>query len=387
MERIEELYEKYLNGTITKIEKQQLFDKIDKAQEEKLRQLADKYLNTKTPEDLSHLEEPTEQLLQRINQYISDRDERKPRRLWLHIAAAASILLILAFTIYQYSNRNFKDTPQIVKVVKDLAPGSKRATLTLSDGRTIVLDTAFAGQLAFIDGVRISKTAEGQLIYENNAEGMGTVQTNTVDIPRGGEYQLFLPDGTKVWLNASTIITYPTRFTGTQRKVRIKGEAYLEVAKDPRHPFIVETATENIQVLGTHFNINTYNADRTVTTLEEGSVKVSSLRGTKQSVILKPGQQSINTNTLKVEPADLESALAWKNGLLFFKDAPLTSVLEEVARWYDLEIEYRTKPTEELFSGSVSRTSNLSSMLKILKITGVKTSLVTEGKTHKLIID
>lgn len=386
MERIEKLYDKYLEGTITAREKQELFDRIEQADRNDLKQLSSKYLNAEVPDDLSHLDEPTELLLQRINMQIDQREKPLSRRLWFRLTAAAAVMFMLTNLVYQLSYKHTIQNDLTVKELKDLSPGSKRATLTLADGRTITLDSAFAGQLAEVDGTRISKTLDGQLVYENNTENTGTVQTNIVNIPRGGEYKLLLPDGTKIWLNAVTTISYPTRFTGQERRIKLSGEAYLEVAKDPKHPFIVETENQTVKVLGTHFNVNTY-TDRTVTTLEEGSVRVSSLRGTKQSVLLKPGEQAINTNTLAVESADLESALAWKNGLLFFKDAPLTTVLDEVARWYDIDIEYRVKPSQELFSGSVARNANLSAILRILKLTGVNTKLVSDGKNRKLIIE
>lgn len=386
MERIEELYDKYIEGTITSGEKQELFDRIEKADRNDLKQLSDKYLNAKAPDDLSDLDEPTELLLQRINMQIDQREKPLIGKLWFRLSAAAAVMFMLTYLVYQYSYKNTIQSDLTVRELKDLAPGGMRATLTLAGGKTIVLDSAFAGQLALVDGTRISKTADGQLVYESDTRNTGTVQTNTISIPRGGEYKLLLPDGTKIWLNAATTISYPTRFTGQERRIKLSGEAYLEVAKDLEHPFIVETDNQTVKVLGTHFNVNTY-TERTITTLEEGSVLVSSLRGSKQSLTLKPGEQAINTNTLTVEPADLESALAWKNGLLFFKDAPLATVLDEVARWYDVEIGYHTKPSQELFSGSVARNANLSAILRILKLTGVNTRLVTDGRNRKLIIE
>lgn len=387
MQRINHLYDKYLNGTISGDEKQELFDLLHDANERELAELADKYISADTPHDLLQLQDNADKVLRRVNQQIDQRKKSRSYKMWFRLTAAAAVMFMLTYLVYQLSYKHTIQNDLMVKELKDLAPGSKRATLTLADGRTIILDSAFSGQLAMIGGTRISKTADGELVYENNTESTGTVQTNTVSIPRGGEYKLLLPDGTKIWLNAATTISYPTRFTGQERRIKLSGEAYLEVAKDPQHPFIVETDKQTVKVLGTHFNVNTYSTDRTITTLEEGAVRVSSLQGTKQSVLLKPGEQSINTNILAVESADLESALAWKNGLLFFKDAPLTTVLEEVARWYDIDIEYRVKPSQELFSGSVARNANLSAILRILKLTGVNTKLVTDGKNRKLIIE
>lgn len=332
---------------------------------------------------------------------ILRRAEEKSRT-WKWLPYAAALLLVASVTFFVYESKDDKrleDSAQLTKI-DDVNPGTKRATLTLADGKTIILDNVNTGRLALVDGTEITKTADGQITYatSNDSENhevlsgaksisVTAAKLNTITIPRGGEYQLILPDGTKVWLNAATTIKYPTRFTGKERKIQIEGEAYLEVAKDPQHPFIVESTDQTIEVLGTHFNINTYQAGNTVTTLEEGAVMVSSLRGTKQSLKLKPGQQAINSASLTVAQADLESTLAWKNGLLYFKDAPLTKVLEEISRWYDVDIEYKNTPPAKIFSGGVDRSAKLSSMLKILNLTGVKTELVGNGDKRKLIIE
>ncbi len=392
MPSIEELYTKYLSSTITDAEKQELFDQIKQADNNLLEQFADKYLNTNAPTDLDYLQDHTEQLLRKIKHRIAEPEkEYKPRRLWplLSYVGAAAAIVVIVFFVYQYGHRyTIESNAQTTQLVNDLAPGGNKATLKLADGRTITLENAHAGQLAEIDGIRISKTIDGQVVYENNVDGHGTSQPNTITIPRGGEYQLFLPDGTRVWLNAATTITYPSRFIGTERKVKLSGEAYFQVAKDPDHPFIVETDQQQVKVLGTHFNINTYNDNRTITTLEEGSVRVASLLGTKQSVTIKPNQQAISTQqNLMVQPANIESALAWKNGLLLFRDAPLPSVLDEVSRWYDVDIEYRGTRPNKILSGGVERTANLSAMLKILRLTGVKVNLQIEGKSRKLIVE
>ncbi|WP_343748184.1 FecR domain-containing protein [Fluviicola sp.] len=392
MSRIEELYRRYLDGSISDLEKQELSKLLDNADETELAELADIFIGKDAPHDLRHLQFDADRILEKIKlKIVAPETETKIQplwRYWLHVAAIAAILA-LSFFLYRYGHKEMEPPKEYAATeLKDLAPGGKRATLTLADGRTIQLDNANAGKLAIVEGTTISKTADGQLTYVMSNDSEKTElqsSTNTISIPRGGEYQLILPDGTRVWLNAQTTIKYPTRFNGAERRVSVNGEAYFEVTKDAEHPFIVETDKQEIKVLGTHFNVNTYNTGKTVTTLAEGSVKVSSSEGSK---FLKPGQQSILFDgSLEVENADMESALAWKNGLLFFRDAPLQTVLAEVSRWYDVDVQYNGKPTQELFTGSVSRASNLSAMLRILQLTGVKTKLVAEGNSRKLIIE
>lgn len=388
MDRIKELYTKYKQHTISVIEKEELFRLLKTSDHEELEKLANNYLEQETPADLSYLDADAAKIMKRIKQRIETEPATVKPKLGIYIktiVAAAAIAGCLYF-VYKYNSKDIINTSdEHVQVLNDLAPGGKRATLTLADGRTIALDNANTGQLATVAGTVISKTSDGELIYQDQTPGSDVVQSNIVSIPRGGEYQLQLPDGTKVWLNAATKIEYPTRFNAAERRVKVTGEAYFEVTKDAEHPFIVETDKQEIKVLGTHFNVNTYNTGKTVTTLAEGSVKVSSSEGSK---LLKPGQQSILFNgSLEVESADMESALAWKNGLLFFRDAPLQTVLAEVSRWYDVDVQYNGKPTQELFTGSVSRASNLSAMLRILQLTGVKTKLVAEGNSRKLIIE
>jgi transmembrane sensor len=387
LEHIKYLYQKYLNNTISDLEHKQLMRFFRSASDTEMDFVVGKLAEENIPtDDLSIYNQRADLAFTRIAEHTLSRPKRQ--KLWKWLPYVAAILILLGISLFMRKQPIDNPTPlQTVQVFKDLAPGGKRAILTLAGGKTIVLDNVSVGQLAEVDGTRISKTADGQLIYENNTESMGAVQTNTMNIPRGGEYQLLLPDGTKIWLNASTTISYPTRFIGNERRIKLKGEAYFEVAKDREHPFIVETATQTIQVLGTHFNVNTYNTDRAVTTLEEGSVRVSSLRGVKQSQILKPGQQSINTNTLTIEPADLETILAWKNGLMRFKQASLQTVLDEISRWYDLDVVYKGTPPDITFTGGVSRSSNLSVILRTLKLTGVKASLQSEGNNRKLLIE
>lgn len=307
------------------------------------------------------------------------------------ITIAASLFLISFIWLYIYTTNNVKN-PQIKITENDVRPGTNKAILTLANGAKITLDDKVKEQVAVQNGINIRKTTEGQLIYEKVKSEQNTKpQYNTVTIPRGGEYQIVLSDGTKIWLNAATTLQYTAnlRERGKRRVKLLAGEAYFEVAKDKSHPFVVETGSQEVEVLGTHFNINSYgDKGRTVTTLEEGSVCVSSLLGTKQSKVIQPGQQAINKGAnLEVLPANLETALAWKNGRLYFEDADLRSVLLEVSRWYDIDIEFKKDPNGELFTGGIKRQSNLSAMIKVLRLSGVKATLEFKGSTRKLIIE
>lgn len=215
---------------------------------------------------------------------------------------------------------------------------------------------------------------------------------NTLSTANGETYQLLLPDGSKVWLNAATTLQYSANLRAQgKRKVKLlAGEAYFEVSKDKKQPFIVETGKQDVEVLGTHFNINSYaDEGRTVTTLQEGSVKVSPLNNPneKNNIILKPGQQSLLTNgNINVQKADLETALAWKEGEIFFKDATIQEVLRQVSRWYNVEIKYQGVPTKEIFNGGIKRSSNLSTVLRVLELSNVKFSLTKNNNKTTLIV-
>lgn len=255
---------------------------------------------------------------------------------------------------------------------KHISIGKNAAILTLADGRKIDLLKAENGRLTEESGVAIRKTAYGKLVYEvkevstrvNNEKYLNTIST-----PKGGQYQVILPDETIVWLNAASSIRFPAGFTNLkQRKVQLSGEAYFEVAKDKQHPFIVETGQQEVEVLGTHFNLNAYGDEQNVkTTLLEGSVRV--LSG-KDLVVLKPGQQSLlHNHTLDVANADTEEAVAWKNGYFKFNSEPLPSIMRKLSRWYDVEVVYEGKPGNDRFGGTISRYKNLADVLEMLEST------------------
>jgi len=305
--------------------------------------------------------------------------------LWLKVTSAAIVLI--AFSVYLFLYRPLQKaspTRQVAKV-SDIAPGGNKAFLTLANGKKISLTDAANGELVKEAGLVIQKKADGQLIYTagNSAGSASGSQYNIIETPRGGKYQINLPDGTRVWLNSGSALKYPLNFTGYFRKVELKGEGYFEVAKDKTKPFLVKTAQQEVEVLGTHFNISSYTDEAVVkTTLLEGSVKVKANTGDSKvsaQEILKPGEQSqLSSNQIKVGPADLESVMAWKNGDFVFEGDDLKSIMRQLSRWYDVEVIYQGNFVKLRFGGYVSRSKNISSVLNIMAST---------GKVHFEIID
>lgn len=306
--------------------------------------------------------------------------------------AAAILLVIAAGAFFYYYNDLQKDKALASNIhetglTENILPGGNKAMLTLADGSTIILDSIANGQLANQDGVKIIKRADGQLEYEtlDNIKGVNaTVAYNTMRTPRGGQYQLSLPDGTKVWLNAASAITYPTVFQGNERSIKVEGEAYLEVARDPSKPFRVSVNNALIEVLGTHFNINAY-ADEPVlsTTLLEGAVNIIAEGRTLK---LAPGQQcqlAATGNMTLVKDANTDQAVAWKNGGFSFYHTKLETMMRQLARWYDIEIVYPKGIPDIKFGGDIQRSLPLPDMLASLTDMQVKFR-IEEGR--KLIV-
>jgi len=251
----------------------------------------------------------------------------------------------------------------------NIKPGTQGATLTLSSGKTIKLSAESNGKLAEESGVKITKSIGGEISYEITGKGQASIGYNTLSTSNGETYKLSLPDGSRIWLNAASTLIYPTSFSSAiKRQVKLMGEAYFEIAKDKTHPFIVETNSQRVEVLGTHFNISAYQDEPlTKTTLMEGSVRISN---PSQSQLLKPGEQAIvNGRDIAVVPGDLEEALDWKNGKIVFNDETLSTIMKKISRWYDVEVIYREGTDKLIYQGSVSRTSKISSVLNFFRDT------------------
>ncbi|MNK13737.1 fec operon regulator FecR [compost metagenome] len=285
------------------------------------------------------------------------------KKLWPRLAAAIAIAMVLfGGGLFYYSSQQ-----HIAEYGNASVAGRNGATLTLADGKKIRLTDAANGELAKEAGISISKTADGQLVYEVKEITGKTDQVNVLSTAKGETYQVILPDGSKVWLNAATTLKFPVSFSATkERKVELMGEAYFEVAKDRQHPFIVGSKGQRVEVLGTHFNISCYeDEDATKTTLLEGSVRTN-------DTLLKPGQQSILRGAeLKVVPVDIELAMDWKNGDFIFKGEDFKTTMRKIARWYDVDIVYDADLKENIeLGGWVSRQSKLSEVLRRIELAG-----------------
>lgn len=302
-----------------------------------------------------------------------------------HLSIAASLLIVLAaglfFMMYKRPGQSARP-PEQASTVK---PGGNKAYLTLSDGKRIALNDTIKGTLAVHAGVRITKTADGQIACEViPGKTDDPLKYNTLEAPKGGQYQITLVDGTKIWLNAASVLKYPSQFTGKERKVELTGEAYFEVAKSRTKPFVVVSKDQEVQVLGTHFNINAYDDEASIkTTLVEGRVKVfRKTNGMNWDFrMLNAGQQSVlKEKTFQVTEVDTEEAIAWKNGYFTFENDNLEMIMRKLERWYDVDVSYTGRISNKVkVMGSISRTTELPEMLKMLESTD-KFKFKTEGR-------
>jgi len=294
------------------------------------------------------------------------------------VRAAAILVFISTGIFFLYNNHSRHQIANNKPNTHDVAPGGNKAILTLSNGSKVVLNNVKNGDLATQAGATVIKK-DSLLSYKATKANVSQVLYNTITIPNGGQYQLVLADGTKVWLNAASSLKFPTQFSGKDRTVELTGEAYFEVAKNKDKPFNVKTTTQTVQVLGTHFDINSYSNETAVkTTLLEGSVKVLSPVG---NVIISPGQQAVlsNNNELSVnKDADINEVIAWKNGMFQFDDADIQTIMRQVARWYDIDVEFKGLIPNYTYHGKISRNSNASQVLKILGLSGINFTI--EGR-------
>jgi transmembrane sensor len=365
--RIQELYDRYTNAEATREELAEFF------------QLATDPANEPVFESLmsgswEELHEKGEMLLALKNAPV----RKMKRRLSFGWVAAAASVLILIFGGYFFFIRPSKQAEIPIaqkQSVSDVLPGSNKAILTLANGSTIILDNAHNGLLAKQSGSSVVKTDSGKLVYNASGEKhITTVVLNTLSTPRGGQFQLELPDGTKVWLNASSSITYPTSFSGKQRKVTITGEAYFEVVHNEKMPFRVQVGDQVVEDIGTAFNINAYPDESSVkTTLLQGSVKVTSSKG-NQSLIIKPGEQTdLKEDHLSISKnVNTSEVIAWKDGSFDFESADLKTILRQFARWYDVDVEYQGAVSNRKFFAIVSRNTSLKKVLELLQDNNIK---------------
>lgn len=340
-------------------------------------------------EELQSLED---QNFRAIQNKITADQKYNLNTVYKYVSIAAALVLVCGSILFLKDQKILSSSSTTKAKVEnlDVLPGSDKAILTLANGKKVVLDANTAANISDTKGISISKTEDGKLIYtvlnhqlvdkENNA-------FNTIETPNGGQYQIVLPDGTKVWLNAASSLKYPEVFVGNERSVQLTGEAYFEVAKNKTKPFHVRSKNQDVEVLGTHFNINSYMDDKTIkTTLLEGSIKISNQKSNKT---LKPGEQAVtgiaeNAFIHVSNDVDLDDEVAWKNGLFRFNDLELRDVLIQLERWYDVKIDYSSLPNKR-YNGMVPRTSKLSQVLAMLEKTGNIKFQLTEGKRLKVI--
>lgn len=341
-------------------------------------------LNEKKNLDLSDesLEAVSEQMWSAIQQQkTSSGYIIRKTALWPKIGIAASVTLIFLLAgILYYQVMQPKVSVRNQTYVNDVAPGKQGATLTLAGGKKIELGELPNGQIAYQSGITISKTADGQLIYTAQQAGKESDLSNMLTTANGQTYQVKLPDGSKVWLNASSVLKYPASFINKrERRVELSGEGYFEISKDKLHPFIVKTDKQLVRVLGTHFNINSYPDEANVkTTLIEGSVVLTA--GTNNKTLM-PNQQALLTGSeLEIKDVDIEEVIAWKNNEFLFKNDDFRANMRKIARWYNLQIVYqKDAPYDFKLGGFLSRSRSLSTVLKLMENTD-KVHFRVEGR-------
>ena len=382
---MQELFRKWLDNQCSPEEVKELFEYFNNPEDEnELRGLIFNSLeNEGGEENGSQWQGESDQVFIQIkSQLHTEKGKVVPfsKKKWLRIAVAAALVAGI-FIVYKYMHGSVAPEQTVAKSnmisnpENTIGPGGYKATLTLENGSVINLKTTSNDTVVKQEGGRILKQADGQLVYTSLKEKPTSISYNRIVTPRGGQFQVILTDGTKIWLNDSSSIRYPVVFTGSERKVEITGEVYFEVAKNASIPFKVKIGNNTeVEVLGTHFDINAYTDESTInTTLLEGSVKVSELSHKKSRVIVPGEQAQINaSNNIKVNKLpDAEQVIAWKNGAFNFSNTNLEMALRQLARWYDVDIVFEGPIPQKQFSGEMQRSLNLSQVVSLLEKNGV----------------
>lgn len=331
---------------------------------------------------LAYYHERTEKAREELAAEIKKRKASRTRRLFFYRAAAVLLLLVSAAAVIWQTQLRQADHITTTEYAENVLPGSQKAQLVLSNGNSMELNTG--SDTSFMQGASVKvQQQQGLLAYEDINNNYEEIQFHQLITPKGGEYHLLLEDGTHVWLNAASSIRFPTRFTGTERRVQLSGEAYFEVAKDAKKPFIVDLNQHtSIQVLGTRFNVNAYtDEERIHTTLLEGAVAVNS--GSFGRTIA-PGQRAVTDHdgnkAIIVETADTVRAVAWKNGVFDFNDTKLSEVMRQVSRWYNIDIVYEKSIPDIKVWGRMERNQNLQQLITILNGMDVRVKLESINK-------
>ncbi len=395
--RLSYLFQRYYNAEATGREIEELMELVRKSKDdERLSALTKEVWDNLQESDQVFSEEVKDRILNSIVPFSRDEEltgedytgivryDSQKTIWWRKYSVAAAVALICVSGAWWKWNSDRKEKEGVAAGIQsDIKPGTNRAVLTLADGSVIQLDDVADGIISQQGATEISKVGDGRLMYNAaGSEGAGK-QINVVSTPRGGQYQINLPDGTMVWLNASSSIKFPAGFAADERRVEIEGEVFFEVKKDVTRPFKVIFGGNEVEVLGTSFNIAHY-PDEAVsrTTLVEGSVALKN--GDKKNT-LKPGQAASITKdgAVSVAAVDIEEMIAWKNGLFYFREAGIETIMQQVSRWYDIEVGYNGVLPEKQFTGKVRRSVNLSEFMAMLQYAGVNYRM--EGRKMVLV--
>jgi len=372
-QQIQDLIERFQTGECTRSELVKVQYLVHKFREDE-------------PSGLSELElESTSEEMESAIDRELDFVVPKPKRLldryvrWAVMTAAGVIFMVL-FVYF------FKDPLHYKRFANDIGPGSNKAILVLNGGESIRLEGANIGLLARQSDTRVVKTGDGKIVYTDHPGGASIAEMNRIETPRGGNYKISLPDGTMIWLNAASTLTYPISFNGRgERRVKLSGEAYFEVSKDKTKPYLVESNGQVVEVLGTHFDVRCYADDNeSRTTLLEGSVSLTTLpvgvhslnmtgKGTvRNRVVLRPGEMAMHmVGGIRVKQVDVAGAVAWKDGGFSFRNEPMENIMKQISRWYDVEVVFENQHATHLsLGGSISKYEDLSNVLHMLELTG-----------------
>lgn len=386
-ERFTYLFDRYYNRTATPLETDEFLELVEQTPDQVLDEHVSKaWLNLNA--DIQVIdglksESIRQQILESgIQEPITPilSDKKTVYFKWI-AGIAAALALTLSCWLYLQHTKPIPTATVLIphKIKQDIPPGGNRAYLTLADGSKVSLDTLKPGTVARQGNMQINKDANGRLTYvtiPQHQDSGNSNEFNTLTTPNGGQYKLVLADGTKVWLNASSSLQFPIAFNGATRQVILKGEAYFEVSKNPEKPFLVKSEDTYVKVLGTHFNIMTYqNEAIKKTTLLEGSIEISS--GNK-NFLVKPGEQAQLINNVLSSPkkVNAEAEVAWKNGFFDFQKTDIDYILRQVSRWYGVEIKYKGAIPKGLYTGRISREVKISKLLDMLQFTGLNYTLV-----------
>ena len=368
--RLQELLKLYLDNSASDLEQSELQDYVN----DPIYDAEFKHLIGQAFDQQVEGFELTEHEQQNFLNFIYAKDEPvtgRSTKLWPRMIGIAAAIALMVLGIYFFNYRNDGNADSNI-LTKDISPGTFGATLTLANGKKIKLSDATNGEIAKEAGISVTKTADGQLVYEIKETTGSADQMNTLSTAKGETYILTLPDKSKVWLNAASSITYFTTLkVHGIRKVKLEGEAYFEISKDKVHPFIVQTAKQEVEVLGTHFNINSYNDEpATATTLLEGSVKVKAGQVYK---VIKPGEQTMITNgSIAVQQVEVDNIVDWKNGDFYLNHIAFKTAMRKIARWYNMEVIYdETVPDNMESGGWIARDKPLSAVLKSIESSGL----------------